>query len=118
MPATYNFALVTNLDKVRFKIGDTETRAPLFHDEEIEAILLQEGDNVLNASIVLVRSLVFRFARLCNVKADDVSKEAGLLHDRYKEHLATLVSEAGGASNPTVSGQLGSEALADLKLYC
>jgi hypothetical protein len=118
MPGSYDPSLTTPLSKVRFKIGDTTEGAFIFHDEEIEAILVQEGNNILNTSIVLVRSLVMRYAHLCNVKADDVSKEAGVLHDRFKEQLEFLLSELSGASGSTVSGQLGSEALADLKIYC
>lgn len=57
MTFTYDTALSTDLAKVRFHIGDTDSDMPKFQDETINAILTQEG-TVPKAVIKLLNSLI------------------------------------------------------------
>jgi hypothetical protein len=119
MAWSYDTGLSKPLDRVRFKIGDTLQADPLFDDDEIIAILAANAEDVLVASIALIRSLVFRYARLRNVKADDVSIEANGLYKQYKEQLDVLLAEQGASVGSTQGGVLGGEYLKalDVKIY-
>lgn len=117
---TYDPNLTTPSDRVRFKIGDTTESSPLFADEELEAILAKNANDVLKTCIELMRSLVRRYARMVTVKADDVSKEAGKLYTQYREQLDDLLLEQRTTSGTTAGGQLGGAYLKTLKpkLFC
>mgnify|MGYP001590780476 CR=1 FL=1 len=83
-------ALTVPLNYVRFRIGDTtETEPPfLFHDSEIEAILTDEGDNVLCACERLVEGALAKVAR------DVDSSGAGLNTTRSQKttHLQDVLT--------------------------
>jgi hypothetical protein len=118
---TYNPKLLTPIDLVRFKIGDTVEGAPLFLDAEITATLSANASDVLKTSIELMRSLVRRFARFSGtLKADDVSKDVGKLYQQYREQLEELLLEQRATVGSTRGGQLGSQYLKSLKpkQYC
>ncbi len=86
MGFTFDPALATDKDKVRFKIGDTEDTAPAVEDETITA-LLSGGSSVLSASIDITRALIAKYSRL-------VDKEIGPLRidhsDRVKNYQRLL----------------------------
>jgi hypothetical protein len=52
----------SNLDSVRFKIGDTDTNDQLLSDEEISYLITNEG-NVLSAAIQACYSIAAKFSR-------------------------------------------------------
>jgi hypothetical protein len=53
MSWSFNAALLTNKDKVRFHIGDTNTNRQLVQDETIEAILGTEANVYMAAATIL-----------------------------------------------------------------
>jgi hypothetical protein len=62
---SYDPGQSTDLDKVRFKIQDTDpfkTGQWLFADEEIEAVLAEKG-SVLNTALELAKVLCARFSQ-------------------------------------------------------
>lgn len=71
MSWTYDTALSTNKDKVRFMLGDTESGDALLSDEEISAQLTSEG-TVRAAAIACARALAARFARKAQQITDDI----------------------------------------------
>jgi len=66
---TYAGTLATNLDKVRFCIGDTNTTYRQFYDEEITAILTEETNDIETT-----------VARLLQMLSQDPDRSA-CLHD-------------------------------------
>jgi hypothetical protein len=57
MTATFDAALTTDKDRVRWHIGDTDMSAPKLQDETILAVLIDEGD-VGHAVIACLNSLL------------------------------------------------------------
>lgn len=64
---TYNEALSTSRDYLRFKIGDTQTAYRKFYDEELDEILSEEAD-VNAARARCFRVLAHDPDRLMNTK--------------------------------------------------
>lgn len=89
MSFSYDPALDTDLDLVRFAISDTVSATALFPDETISALLVSEG-SVNGAALRLAESLVARFA-------GDGTKKVGSLSISRKrsEYYASLVSHLG-----------------------
>ena len=50
MTATYNTSSPTSRDKLRLKIGDTNTSHPIFEDEELDMFLDEDGEVLLAAA--------------------------------------------------------------------
>lgn len=68
MTATYNPALLTDLDRVRFYVGDRNITAAYFQDEEINAIL------TLNASYASPFNVYMTVAMLLRTRAGEVTQ--------------------------------------------
>lgn len=63
---TFTYDVATSLGRVRLEIGDTDSNAALFSDEEIEVYLTDNNDNVLATAADLCDALATRYA----LKAD------------------------------------------------
>lgn len=50
MTATYNTTSPTDRDRLRLKIGDTNTSHPIFEDEELDMILDEDAEVLLAAA--------------------------------------------------------------------
>lgn len=72
MAWTYNPALATDADRVRLLLGDTNAADPLISDEEIAAMLTQEG-GVTEAAARAAETLVI----ICGRKAQEVTDDIG-----------------------------------------
>lgn len=79
MSYSYN-PFLSDLDRVRFHIGDTDSTAPRFSDEEIAAILIAEG-SWQRAVIACLRALIARLSvpafRADWLQVDPASARAG-----------------------------------------
>lgn len=62
MVATFNAALSSQRDRLRFALGDTDTEAPLLPDETYDAALEQQGSYPL-AGALLAEALAARYAQ-------------------------------------------------------
>lgn len=72
MTFTYNVgSLSSALARVRLEIGDTDSSAPLFADEEIAVKVALRGDDVLLAAADLCDILAVRFAREFDFDANE-----------------------------------------------
>jgi len=78
---TYNDALLTDKDKVRASLGDTDMASPLMSDEHITAVLVVEG-SIMATVEQLAHELVARFGR------QPVTIAAGDVRVDYSERLA------------------------------
>lgn len=59
----------TDLTRVRMALGDTDSAAPKFSDEEITATITDEGGDWQQATLVLIDSLIGKLS-LPNFRAD------------------------------------------------
>jgi len=92
MTWTYAGTLTTSLDKVRLKIGDTDTNDQQFIDETISALLTSEG-SVAGAAIACCKALIAKYARKVNSSVGKLSKQASDLTAHYQELLMQLQGE-------------------------
>jgi hypothetical protein len=79
----------SNRDAVRFSTGDTDTDNQIFSDEEIAYALAQSGDSVLDASILLVRAGLAKYARSVDKSVGDLSKS----YSQITAHLRALLPD-------------------------
>ncbi len=73
MAWTYNPALITDADRVRFTLGDTLESDPLLSDEEITALLTSEG-SVTAAALSAADTLALIFGRKVQSMTDDIGQ--------------------------------------------
>lgn len=96
MTWTYDPNIDTPLDRVRFLIGDTNTNARLFSDEEIRAILAAEPDTE-SAAVELLLSLAARLSTL-------VDKSVGDLRISYSQRAANYRQMAKDLATRSAAG--------------
>lgn len=63
MPATFNPALPTVQDRLRFRLGDTNMDAPLLQDESYQGMLAYHGQSEVKALKSLAEALIARVAQ-------------------------------------------------------
>ena len=74
-------------DKVRFLIGDTDNSDRQFSDEEVDAILADNGDEPYSTAIALIEGLIARYSRYITKSVGDLSISYG---DRVKQYQSLL----------------------------
>lgn len=105
MSFSYDPGQATDLDKVRFRIGDT-SKPSLLEDEEIQAVLTERGDSVLHASVTCCERALMRASLEVNttVSGQTVNREARVrqLQDGLRrledELMRTVAPFMGGIS--------------------
>jgi hypothetical protein len=106
---SYNDALLTDLDRIRSIIGDTDEDTELHSDEHITAVLAAQGTVGL-AAAYLAFELTMRFAndpiKFTNVGGSyDFSHRMALWQTLAAPYVATIVATAsGGVSASSLSG--------------
>lgn len=101
MSFSYEPALTDARSLVRFEVGDTDSEAALFQDEEVDAILTANGDEPLAAAAALCEQLATRFARDYDVQLDGQSMKRSQRSLAYEKRAAALRARsplAGGLS--------------------
>lgn len=79
----------STLDKVRFLIGDTDSTDQQLSNEEINAALVDAGDDPYVAAIICVEALIAKFSRYVTKSVGDLSVSYG---DRVKQFQSLLMS--------------------------
>lgn len=90
----------SDLDKVRFLIGDTDPEDRMLGDEEILYVLHDRG-NVYSAASIACLSLAARFSREVTKQVGDLRISAEQRAKHYQalhEHYASQAGESGGMS--------------------
>jgi len=103
MTWTFSDSLSTDRDKVRLKIGDTDTQDQLLSDETIDALLAVRDDVVL-CSIDACRAILAKLAREIDRSAAGMSGSRSQKTNHYKDILANLTKESGGETRVKVGG--------------
>lgn len=97
MTFTYSTsALTTPLAQVRLEIGDTDSTAALFADEEINVKLAGRGDNVLLTAADLCDILARRFARAFDFESDNQKFSRSQMSKQYAALAGELRDRASG----------------------
>lgn len=107
MTATFNPDLSTPKDKVRQKLGDTDTANALVQDETIAAYLTGENMTPTGAAARLARELAARFARDTDFTVDGQGQKDGARFAQFTalaDQLDIMATNEGGAFNPVEGG--------------
>ena len=99
--ATYNPALTTSLDRLRFALGDTDVAQPLLPDATYAAVLEAQGNDETAAVVALARSLVAREAQNPTrvVAADGQTTEFGTRLAGWQALLAADATAAAASAS-------------------
>lgn len=103
MTFSYSTSLATNKDKVRFRIGDTDSNRELLSDEEIDAVLTAKP-SVLPASMECVEAILAKIARDIDRNAAGISSSRSQAFTHYKDLLIKLGREMLTESEMFVGG--------------
>lgn len=101
----------SELDEVRFYIGDTDPDRPMLDDAEIEFVIERWGalaDTLLFAGAACAEMIAARYAREVNVSADGTSVSVGELQQKYLTLAQSLRDQA---KDLLVSGPLADNIL-------
>lgn len=90
MTFTYDGTLDTDLEAVRFEVGDTVSTTALFTDAEINYALAQGGNNVLVTAANLCDQLAVRFSRQADFDMDGQGVKLSQKAAAYRESAAAL----------------------------
>ena len=93
MAWSYDNALPTSRDRVRFRIGDIDTDRQLLANETIDALLATYGDSVLRVSVISVRSILALFARDVDRSVMGISGSVDEVTQHYRALLLDLENE-------------------------
>ncbi|MCR4339979.1 MAG: hypothetical protein NUW01_08845 [Gemmatimonadaceae bacterium] len=102
MTFTYNSASVTTaLAKTRLEIGDTDSTAVLFTDEELNVYIDARADVVLLAAADACDALATRFARAYDFETDGQRFQRSQMSKAYRELGKGLRDRAAGIATLT-----------------
>lgn len=93
MTWSYNEALTSSIDKVRFLVGDTDESDPQFQDEEIAWALTVSSD-VYMAAIIVCRAAIARYSRQVSKSVGDLSISASEKAQHYRDLVSDLEQQA------------------------
>ena len=103
MTWSYDPALATDKDKVRFKTADTDPSAPFLSDEEI-AFLLTEAGSLPRAVLAAAEEILSRFARQVDKTIGPAQLAASQRHRQYMATVARLRRELRKMAVPYAGG--------------
>lgn len=107
MSFNYNPSLNSDKDRVRFMLGDTDSKKPLFQDEELK-YLLTAWTAPEQAAIAGARQLAARFSRLADTTIETVSvahsQKARAFLDLANQLEKQYDKSASGSSGPSATG--------------
>jgi hypothetical protein len=98
MAWSYSDSLSTNRDRVRLTIGDTNTNDQILPNETIDALLTDNGDDVLLASISSVRAIIAKYSRELSRGAIGMSADMTVFVAHYRDLLSDLIKQTRGLS--------------------
>ena len=104
MSWSFNDELPTDRDKVRLKIGDTNTDDQLLSNETIDALLDEHSDDVMLSTISCIRAIIAKFSRNLSRGAIGMSADLTVQVAHYQQLLADLIRANRGNSDARYKG--------------
>ena len=112
MAWTYTAALTSDLERVRFLIGDTDTNDQQLQDAEIDWVNTQTG-NVYMAAAKCCRALAAKYSRQADSAVGDLSVKKSQRAKAYLD-LAKKLELDGATNSPPYTGGIS---VADKQTY-
>jgi len=95
----------SDLDYVRYLVQDTNEDDQLIQDEEIEASLVKNGSDVIDASVEVARTIAAKFARLADIETGDYSEDLSQKAQNYRQLAKDLERDnRNNAAGPFAGG--------------
>lgn len=104
----------SDLDEVRFLIGDTVESDPQLQDEEINYLLNGYGDSQA-AAIAACENLIAHYSRYVDQKTGDIDIKFSQRIANLKERIATIRRQIGILAQPYAGGITKSDRDIDLE---
>jgi hypothetical protein len=101
---SYSDSLTTNTDKVRLKIGDTDTNDQLLSNETIEALLTEHNNDLDLTAISCVRAIIAQFNRTIDRNAAGMTANRSIIVENYRQLLKELLAANRGNSGARYKG--------------
>ena len=98
MSWSFNESLTTDRDKVRLRIGDTNTDDQILSNETVDALLTEHSDDVMLATISCVRAIIAKYSRNLNRGAIGMTADMSIFVTQYQELLSDLIKQNRGNS--------------------
>lgn len=93
MAWSYDENLATPLDKVRYRIGDTDTNRQLVSNETLNALLTEYNQSVLRVSVVAIRGILADLTRDTNRSVMGISGQVDQATIHYRDLLRDIIAE-------------------------
>lgn len=93
MSWTYNESLLTARDKVRYRIGDTDTNRQMVSNETLDALLTEYNSSVLRVSVIAIRGILADLTRDTNRSVMGISGSVDQTTVHYRELLRDIIAE-------------------------
>ena len=106
MAFTFNDSLSSNLDKVRFKIGDTDSTDQLLQDATINALLTEHNNDIELTAISCVRAIISTFNRTVDRNAAGMTANRSIIVQNYRDLLHDLLKQNRGNSGVRYKGSI------------
>ena len=103
MTFTYDGTPNTVLEKVRLEIGDTDSTAALFTDEELNVWITNRSDNVLLAAADACDAAARKLARAYDFQTDGQAFKRSQLSKAFADQAKDLRARAGGVTTVDVT---------------
>lgn len=100
MTFTFNPTLATPLDRIRQRIGDTDTASAIFQDETINSVYATKAMNELRTAAQLAYDAAARYARVTEVTVDHQTSRGDILSASFRKLGDALTAEADGLHQP------------------
>ena len=98
MAWSYSDSLTTDRDKIRLRIGDTDTNDQILPNETIDALLTEHSSDVMLATISCVRAIIAKYARNMTRGAIGMTADMSIFVTHYQELLSDLIKQNRGNS--------------------
>jgi hypothetical protein len=95
-------AITASRDKVRLRIGDTNSADPLLYDEEIDYFLSERGDDVAKAAADCAAAIAAKYARAFEFETDGQKFKRQQVYEHYTALAKDLRNGVGGGLSTIV----------------
>jgi CO dehydrogenase/acetyl-CoA synthase gamma subunit (corrinoid Fe-S protein) len=104
MAWSYNESLVGTRDKLRLRIGDTDSNDPLLADETLNVLLADKGSDLALTSIDAVRAIIAKLGREFDRSAVGVGGSRSQKVQHFHDLLKQLTKESRLSTGVVVGG--------------
>ena len=104
MTWSYSDSLGTNRDKLRLRIGDTDSNDQLLSNETLDVLLSDKNNDLALAAVDAVRAIIAKLGREFDRNAVGVGGSRSQKVQHYHDLLIQLNKEARGSTGVVVGG--------------